>query len=65
MRLIIEIENDDDLAKVQALMVGLSFASVEVQSNQEKLRSFVHWCQENEVRVNELTIPTREERSAR
>ena len=65
MRLIIEIENDDDLAKVRSLMVGLSFTSVEVQSQQKKLKSFVRWCRENEVIVNDIRIPTREERSAR
>ena len=65
MRLIIEIDNDEDLAKVRALMAGLSFASVEIKSSQEKLKNFVRWCQENEVLVNDFTIPTREERSAR
>lgn len=65
MRLIIEIENDDDLTKLKSLMAGLSFGSVEVKSSQDKLRSFVGWCQENEVRVKELTIPKREERNAR
>ena len=59
MRLIIEIENDDDLTKLKTLMAGLSFGSVEVQSSQDKLRSFVRWCEENEVRVKELTIPKR------
>ena len=65
MRLIIEIENDEDFAKLQALMSGLSLSSVEVQSPQEKLKSFVNWCQENQVLVKELTIPRREERNAR
>jgi hypothetical protein len=65
MRLILEIENDDDWDKLRALMTGLSFSSVEVQSTQEKLRNFVNWCQENQVLVKELTIPTREERNAR
>ena len=66
MRLIIEIENDDELAKVQALMAGLSFGSVHIQSNSKgKLQNFLKWCQENQVNVSNLEIPSREERNAR
>lgn len=66
MRLIIEIENDDELAKVQALMAGLSFGSVQIKSNSEgKIQTFLNWCQENQVNVRNLEIPSREERNAR
>jgi|GEM_PF-2537371 len=66
MRLIIEIENDDELAKLQSLMTGFSFNSIEIKSNSKgKLENFLKWCQENQVNVSNLEIPSRDERNAR
>ena len=64
MRLIIEVDNDEELKKAESLIASLSIQSAEIQqSRQQKKQDFVKWCRENKVAISE--IPSREERNAR
>ncbi|MGY6529562.1 MAG: hypothetical protein ACXITR_06500 [Cyanobacterium sp.] len=64
MRLIIEIENDDELKKAESFIASLSVKSTEIrQIRNQKRRNFVKWCREHKVAISE--IPSREERNAR
>jgi len=64
MQLIIEIENDEELKKVESLIASLQIESVNIQSSQpqsgkKSRKDFVNWCKANKVNISE--IPLREE----
>jgi hypothetical protein len=64
MRLIIEVDNEDELKQVGSLLTALPVQSVEVkQSAQEERLQFVQWCRDNKVELTGLL--SREERNAR
>jgi len=64
MRLIIEIENDEELKKAESFINSLSVKSTEIrQIKNEKGRNFVKWCREHKVAISD--IPSRDERNAR
>ncbi len=64
MRLIIEVENDEELKKAQFFIASLSVKSAEIKDlKQQKRRNFVKWCREHKVAISD--IPSREERNAR
>ncbi|UFP95113.1 hypothetical protein [Gloeobacter morelensis] len=67
MRLIIEIENDDELSKAQALLAALSpkSAQIRIRTKEDRMRNFMRWCEANKITVPDLKIPSREERNAR
>jgi hypothetical protein len=64
MRLIIEVDNEEELKQVGSLLTALPVQSIDVKpSNQEERLQFVQWCRDNKV---ELTgFLSREERNAR
>ncbi len=64
MKLIIEIESDDELQKVQGLIkeLPIHYASI---SSSRNLNSFFDWCNKNAKFVDNINIPSREERNER
>jgi hypothetical protein len=66
MRLIIELENDDDLSKAEKLIKLVKFSSVEKKVNKkDKIKSLLEFADKNSFHVKEVDIPSREERNAR
>jgi hypothetical protein len=63
MRLIIEVENDEELKKAQFFIASLSVQSAEIKDLKQQRRNFVNWCREHKVAISD--IPSREERNVR
>lgn len=67
MKLIIEVEDDDDFLKVQKLFKLFKLSSVETKkvSRKEKIKSLLKFADENAFHVKQVEILPREERNAR
>ena len=64
MRLIIEVNNDEELKKAQSLIASRSLESIQIQEVKKRSRKdFVQWCRNNKTSISD--IPSREERNER
>lgn len=64
MRLIIEVNNDEEFKKAQSLIASHFLESIEIQKVKKRSRKeFVQWCRENKTSITD--IPSREERHER
>lgn len=66
MRLIIEVDNDQELKQAQSLIGFLHFSSVDIKvSKKEKIDNLLKWCEQNQYTLTDNIIPSREERNVR
>jgi len=66
MRLIIEVDNDQELKQAQSLIGFLPFSSVDINvSKKEKIDNLLNWCEQNQYTLTDNIIPSREERNVR
>jgi hypothetical protein len=53
MRLIIEVDNEDELKQVGSLITALSIKSLQIKpSAQQERLQFVQWCRDNKVEMD-------------
>jgi hypothetical protein len=64
MRLIIEVDNQEELKQAQDLIASYPLKSLKIKEDQKRNRKdFVQWCRDNKALIKE--IPSREERHER
>lgn len=66
MRLIIEVNNDEEFKQAQSLISSLSISSAKIQvSKKDKINKLLSWCEQNKLNLESNVILSREERNAR
>ncbi|MDJ0582339.1 hypothetical protein [Crocosphaera sp.] len=66
MRLIIEVNNDEELKQAQSFISSLSISSAKIQfAKKEKIKKLLSWCEQNKFSLESNVILSREERNAR
>ncbi|MGK7883343.1 MAG: hypothetical protein AB4057_01810 [Crocosphaera sp.] len=66
MRLIIEVDNDEELKQAQFFISSLSISSAKIQvSKKDKINKLLSWCEQNKLNLESNVIPSRKERNAR
>ena len=67
MKLIIEIENEEDLAEAEKLMkeVPLTITSKYGEKKKRSIEALIAYAEKNTLFTEKLEIPSREERNAR
>ncbi|MGK7957607.1 MAG: hypothetical protein AB4063_20470 [Crocosphaera sp.] len=66
MRLIIEVDNDEELEQAQSFISSLSISSAKIQvKKKEKIKKLLSWCEQNKFSLESNVIPSREERNER
>ena len=66
MRLIVDVDNDQELKQAQSLIGFLPFSSVDIKvSKKEKIDDLLNWCEQNQYSLKDDIIPSREERNVR
>lgn len=65
MRLVIEIDNANDLKKAERFAKQLRPSEVIIKNKLQKIKSFLEYTDKTAVPVKKIVIPSREERNAR
>ncbi|WP_107669078.1 hypothetical protein [Cyanothece sp. BG0011] len=66
MRLIIEVNNDEELKKAQSLIAAVSLSTVDIEvSKRDKIQKLLNWCEQNQFSLDGNVILSREERNTR
>jgi hypothetical protein len=66
MKVIVEIENDEDMKRVERFLKFLQPASIRYTlENAKKIREFIEFIENEAIPVEKIIIPSREQRNAR
>ncbi|MCL4492388.1 MAG: hypothetical protein M1510_10915 [Nitrospirae bacterium] len=67
MKITIEIENDEDIKKVERFIKNLKPSALQMKRSgrSAKIKKFLDFIRRHPIAVNKVVIPDREERNAR